>query len=185
MALVPPGAPPVGVVPALHQPPAPVLPPRVARTYREYYSDRSNNPTLDRIPGFLAGYRFTDVGGAGVPTPDNLRDQTITLSDHQPMAFLCLTPGPDGVGEVTVDHRIVRYMYSPGDNPSGYHDRVLGLLGNILPHQYPVVDVPGTAFHLVGTAARVPTDEAMTALIPTWESATVALGPYTEFDPET
>ena len=68
-------------------------------------------------------------------------------------------------------HRIVRYMDTPGDNPSGFHDRVLGLLGDILPHQYPAVEVP--------------TVNAMQALIPTWDDPSVPLGPYNEADPET
>jgi hypothetical protein len=89
------------------------------------------------------------------------------------------------MGEVTIIHRIVRYMDNPGDYPTGFHDRVLGLLGDVLPHQYPVVEVPNTAFHLVGTPVRVPTIGAMTALLPTWENPLVALGPYVEADPET
>ncbi|KAI2504448.1 hypothetical protein MHU86_10037 [Fragilaria crotonensis] len=76
-------------------------------------------------------------------------------------------------------------MDSPGDDPSGYHDRVLGLLGGILPHQYPTVEVPNTTFHLVGTPVRVPTVAAMEAHVPTWEDPRVALGPFTEEDPET
>ena len=107
------------------------------------------------------------------------------LSDRQPMAFLCLTTGLDGAHEVTIVHRFVRYMDPPGDDPSGYHDRVLGLLGDILPHQYPVVQVPNTAFHLINNAVRVPTVTAMTALLPTWEEPLNALGPYTDLDPET
>lgn len=82
-------------------------------------------------------------------------------------------------------HRIIRYMDTPGDDATGYNDKVLGLLGDILPHQYPVVEVPGSAFHLVGNAVRVPTVDAMNALLPTWDDPTVALGPFTEHDPET
>ena len=111
------------------------------RTYRELYSDVSNGPAVDRIGGYLAGYRFTDGGGAGVPTPVALRDQTVTLSDRQSMSFLALVPGHEGAPEIAILHRVLRYMDMPRDDPSGYHDHVLGLLGDILPHQYPVVEV--------------------------------------------
>jgi hypothetical protein len=140
---------------------------------------------LERTAGCLAGYRFKDTGGAGVPTPANLRDQTTALSDRQPMAFLALVVGQNGAYEVTVVHRMLRYMDAPGDDPTGLHDRVLGLMGDILPHQYPTVEVPGTAFHLVGNAVRVPTVGAMTALLPTWAEEIPVLGPYVEADPET
>ena len=159
--------------------------PPTPRSYRELYSDMANNPPLERTAGYLAGYRFTDVNGAGVPTPANLRDQTTTLSDRQPMAFLALVTGQDGAYEVVVVHRMLRYMDAPGDDPTGLHDRVLGLMGDILPHQYPTIEVTGTAFHLVGNAVRVPTLGAMTALLPTWGEATPVLGPFTEEDPAT
>lgn len=68
----------------------------------------------------------------------------------------------------------------------GLHDRVLGLAGDdILPHQYPTVDIPNSAFHLISNPVRVPTVDAMTALLPTWDDALPALGPYTELNPET
>ncbi|KAI2501865.1 hypothetical protein MHU86_12630 [Fragilaria crotonensis] len=156
-----------------------------ARTYQEYYLERGNVPPPERVAAYLAGYRFTDVGGAGVPAPIALRDLTVTLSDRQSMAFLCLIPGVDGLGEVSIIHRFVRYMDNLGDDPTGFNDRVFGLLGDLLPYQYPVVEVPNTSFHLVGTPVRVPTVEAMTALLPTWEDPLQALGPYVEQDPET
>ena len=56
---------------------------------------------------------------------------------------------------------------------------------DILPHQYPTIEVPGTVFHLVNTPGRVPTTAGMVALIPTWEDPTIPLGPFTEEDPET
>ena len=56
--------------------------------YRKLYSDAANNPLLDCTARYLAGYRLTDEGGVGVSTPASLRDQTVTLSDHQPMVFL-------------------------------------------------------------------------------------------------
>ena len=173
-------APPVaGGAPVVAPVAGPGIPPvtvAAARTYRESFFERGNVPTPDRVAGYLAGYRFTDA--SGVPTPAILRDQTVTLSDRQSMAFLCLVPGVDGRSEVTsIVHRVVRYMDNPGDDPSGFHDRVLGLLGDVLPYQYPVVEVPSTAFHLVGAAVRVPTLEAMTALLSTWDDPLVAIGP--------
>ena len=54
-------------------------------------------------------------------------------------------------------------MDAPGEDPTGYHDRVLGLMGagDILPHQYPTVDIPGRTIHLVTNPTRVPTIAAM------------------------
>lgn len=164
---------------------APMLGGAAARTYQEYYRERGHIPPPDRVGGYLAGYRFADGGGGVVPTPAGLRDQTVTLSDRHPMTFLCLVPGTDGFGEVTILHRFVRYLDAPGDDPSGYNDKVLGLLGDILPHQYPVVEIPNTAFHLVGAPVRVPTIGAMNALMATWGDPSTALGPYTDQDPET
>ncbi|KAI2511659.1 hypothetical protein MHU86_2725 [Fragilaria crotonensis] len=178
-----PGVPPAGgpaVVPgALPQAGA------AARTYREHYLERGQIPPRDRVAGYLAGYRFADVGGGVVPTAAALRDLTVTLSDRQPMTFLCLVPGTDGHAEVAIVHRFLRYLDTPGDDPTGYNDKVLGLLGDIPPHQYPVVEIPNTAFHLVAAPARVPTIGAMNALLATWEDPLTALGPYTDQDPET
>ena len=92
---------PVDVPGAAAIPPAPGAPPPAIavpapRTYRELYSDAANNPAPDRTVGYLAGYRFTDVEGKAIPTPATLRDQTIALSDRQPMAFLALVTGQDG-----------------------------------------------------------------------------------------
>jgi hypothetical protein len=94
--------------------------------------------------------------------------------------------GVDGFGEVTIIHRVIRYMNNPGDDATGFHDRDFGLLGDILPYQqYPVVEIPNTAFHLVGAPVRVPTLKAVNALMPRWEDPLVALGPYVKQDPET
>lgn len=121
-----------------------------------------------------------------VPKPVVLRDQTIALSDRQSMPFLALVTGQDGKYAVVVVHRLVRYMDAPGDDSTGLHDRILGLTGDILPHQYPVVEVPSTSFHLVGTAVCVPTIGAMAALLNTWDTeADPVLGPHVEADPET
>lgn len=173
-------------VPPVVNPVGPALPAGpAARTYRQYYSERGHVPPPERVAGYLAGYRFADGGGGIVPTPAALRDQTVTHSDRQSMTFLCLIPGTEGPGEVAIVHRFVRYLDTPGDEPTGYNDKVLGLLGDILPHQYPVVEIPNTAFHLVGTPVRVPTLQAMNALVATWDDPVTALGPYTEQDPET
>ena len=72
----------------------------------------------------------------------------------------------------------------PGeDKNTGFHERVLGLLGEIHPHQYPVVEVPGTTFHLITQAVRMPTLAAMGAVIPGWHEPAL-LGPYTDEDPD-
>lgn len=173
-----------GGYPVGADPGAPIQAGAAARTYQEHYRERGHLPPPDRVAGYLGGYRFTDVGG-GVPTPAALRDQTVTLSDRQPMTFLCLVPSAGGDEEVTIVHRFVRYLDTPGDDPSGYNDKVLGLLGDILPHQYPVVEIPNTAFHLIGAPVRVPTIGAMNALVATWDNPLVALGPFTDQDPET
>ena len=153
------------------------------KCYREFFNDEVQSPARDRLANYLQGYRFS---GENVPGPAALRDQTVTLSDRQPMAFLTLGPGPGGTNEVTVVHRLMHYMDMPGEEASGYHDRVLGLVGDIMPHQYPTVEVPNTTFHLVGTPVRVPTTTAMVALMPRmWANPNVPLGHYTEEDPET
>ena len=177
---VPGGAPP-GAPPAPVPPPAPALP----KTYRELFSDEQHSPAPERIADYLQGYRFADGGAGLVPPPATLLNQTVVLSDRQPMPFLCLVGGPGGARQVTVLHRLMKYMDMPGEVESGYHDRVLGLLGDILPHQYPTVEVPCTVFHLVGTPVRVPTTDAMNALVATWENPAVPFGPYNEADPET
>jgi hypothetical protein len=64
-------------------------------------------------------YRFTDGGIGPVPVPATLRDQTVTLCDRRPMAFLCLVDGIGGAPEVSVIHRLIRYMDMPGEAESG------------------------------------------------------------------
>ena len=173
--------PPAEAIPAV----APMAVPAQPRTYRELYADAANNPSPARTGGYLAGYRFADPGGGVVPAPATLRDQTVFLSDRQPMAFLALVTGADGGLEVVVVHRLLRYVEAPGDDPTGLNDYVLGLMGDILPHQYPVVDVPNTTFHLVSNAVRVPTTAAMATLLLTWNDGDPVIGPFTEQDPET
>ena len=183
-----PGILPVGGLP---EPPAPAGPgglggPLVVtqpRTYRELFTDEANSPPPDRLANYLQGYRFDGAGD--IPVPATLRDQTVTLSDRQPMAFLGLTLGPSGNFEVTIIHRLMRYMDMPGEEASGFHNRVIGLLGDLMPHQYPVVEVPGTAFHLVATPVRVPTTAGLVASLPAWEDPATALGPYADDVPET
>ena len=185
LPVVPPGGvPPEPPVAPLGDGAAAAAAPGRPRTYRELLSDEANGPPPERLANYLAGYRFD--GGGGIPTPAVLRDQTIVLSDRQPMAFLCLVPGPGGVPEVAILHRMMRYMDMPGgEEPSGFHDRVLGLVGDIMPHQYPAVEVPGTVFHLVATPVRVPTTDGMNALLPAWDNPDTPLGPFAEDTPET
>ena len=102
--------------------PVPVVPVAPPKTYRELYANAANNHSLHRTAGYLGGYRFTDALGGAVPTHIALvRDQTIALRDRQPMVFLCLVSGLEGP-EVFIVHRVLRYMDSPADDPSGYHD---------------------------------------------------------------
>ena len=133
----------------------------------------------------MEGDRFD--GDDDIPTPATLRDQTVTLSDRQPMAFLGLvmSTGRNGT-EVAIIHRLLRYMDLPGEEASGFHNRVLGLLGDsIMPHQYPVVEVPSTSFHLAGTPVRVPTNASMVAHMSAWNDPSVPPGPFAEGTPET
>ena len=69
--------------------------------------------------------------------------QTINLSDRQPTAFMCLTLGPGNTTRVGILPRLMRYMDMPGELASGFHDQALGLLGDIMPHKYPAVEVSG------------------------------------------
>ena len=172
---VPPGAPPVPL-PAVVQP----------TTYRELVSDATRDAVAANPGAYLAGYRFSDAAGGAIPMPATLRDQTILLCDRQPMVFLCLVPRPDGVPQVRVLHRFMRYLDLPGEHPTGYHDRVLALLGDVRPMQYPVVEVPPTAFHLAGAGAvRIPTSLAMEGIIAGWVLDDENLGPFLEADEDT
>jgi hypothetical protein len=100
------------------------------------------------------------------------------------MAFMCLVPRPDGVPKVRILHRLMRYLDLPGEHPTGHHDRVLALLGNVQPNQYPVVKVPPTAFHLAGVGGlSLPTALAMDGIMADWVLDNQNLGPYPEGDP--
>ena len=155
------------------------------RTYRELFADAANNPPPACSGGYLAGYRFANPGGRVTPAPATLRDQTVFLNDHQPMAFLALMKGADGFIEVVIVHCLLCYVEAPRDDPTHLNDSVLGLMGDIPPHQNPVVDVPNTTFHLISNAVRVPTTAAMATLLLTWNDTDPVLGPFTEQDPET
>jgi hypothetical protein len=182
-----PGAP--GADGAPGAPEAPAAPAAVAgrpKNNRELLSDETNSPAQDRLATFIHGYRFE--GGAGpLPTPTVLREQTAMWTDRQPIAFLCLITGPGGFPEVAILHCMMRYMDMPGEDPSGFHDRYLGLLGDIMPRQFPTVEVPtSTVLHLlVGTPVRVPTNVAMAAHVAAWADPNVPLGPFTDEVAET
>jgi hypothetical protein len=169
--------------PAVAEPPAaPHHPGAHPRNYRELLLDETNSPNRERLGNYMQGYRFE---GGALPAPATLREQTVVLTDRQPLSFLCLITGAQGLPEVSILHRLMRYMDMPGEEASGFHDQHLGLLGDIRPHQYPTVGVPSTVFHLVGTPVRVPTVAVMTAHMATWEDSTVPLGPFEEDAPET
>jgi hypothetical protein len=111
----------------------PLVPAGIAAltTYRQLFSDATRDAVFDRPAAYLAGYRFVDPAGA-VPAPATLRDQTSQLCDRQPMAFLCLVARHDGVSsEVRILHRFMRYLELPGEPATGFHDRVIGLVGDI------------------------------------------------------
>jgi hypothetical protein len=162
-------------------------PPPPSRTYREVFANTAGDLMDGRPAEYLYGYRFVDEGAGGVPTPANLRTQAVQHCDRRAMAFLCLVQTPDlRRTEVRILHRFLHYLEMPGEAPTGFNDKVLALLGDVQPHQYPTVEVPNTAFHLIGQAAvRVPTLEAMPAVLPGWADDGTALGPYTEQDPGT
>ena len=171
--------PPAAAAPDAAPPAAPAA--AAVTTYRQLFSDATRDAVFGNPGAYLAGYRFVDVAGAAVPIPATLRDQTSQLCDRQPMAFLCLTARHDGAAnEVRVLHRFMRYLELPGEPATGFHDRVLGLMGDIRPHQYPVVDVPVSTLHLATTQVRVPTAAAMDGLLATWPVDLPALGPYLE-----
>ena len=87
----------------------------VPTTYQELMTDVTRWDAVTANPGaYLAGYRFVNAGGANIPLPVTLRDQTVLLCDRQLMAFLCLVSRPDGIPEVRILHRFVRYLDLPG-----------------------------------------------------------------------
>jgi hypothetical protein len=172
---------------ALQEPPplviAPIDPPPAPRTYRELYANHLNDNVFAHPAEYLAGYRFVDAAG-NAPGPAALRDLTLQLCDRQPMAFLALVPRVDGTPEVRIVHRFMRYTDLPGEPPTGFNERVLGLLGDIQPMQFPLVEVPNdTAFHLITAQVRVPVLVAMAGIIAAWDDRLDPyLGPYNDGD---
>ena len=134
MAHHPPAAAPVPAAadlpaaPAAPAAPAGPVPADGPRNYRELRTNETNSPDRARLANYLQGYRF-DSGG-GVPQHTALREQTVIMSDRQPMSFLCLVTGAsDFPDEVVILHRLIRYMDLPGEEASGFHDQYLGLVG--------------------------------------------------------
>jgi hypothetical protein len=119
--------------------------PRVA--FASQYTRRGTHPGQARGQLQVLGGRW---GGAAVPTPEALREQTLAINDRQPLAFLCLLRKPEGGVEVRILHRLMRYYELPGGGAPGFTDKVLGLLGDVRPSQYPVVEVSPTVFHRIG-----------------------------------
>ena len=117
-----------GGVGAPDAPAAPAGPPAAIHrptTYRELLSDETLSPTRERLANYFQGYRF-EGGALSVSTA--LREQTVVVSDRQPMIFLCLlVAGHNKFPEVTIMHRMMRYVDMPGEDASGFHDRYLGL----------------------------------------------------------
>jgi hypothetical protein len=165
-------------------PPVGAPPINAVTTYRQLLSDQTRDAVHGQPGAYLAGYRF-EGGAQPVPAPAALRDQTVPMCDRQPMAFLCLVPRLDGTAEVRILHRFMRYLELPGEVATGFHDRVLGLLGDVRPNQIPVVDVPANILHLATTGVRVPTAATMDDVVAAWGEGPTFLGPYTEGDPNT
>jgi hypothetical protein len=173
---------------ALQEPPPPLVaavdpPPAQQRTYRELYADHLNDNVFAHPAAYLAGYRFV-VAAGNAPGPAALRDLTLQLCDRQPMAFLALVPRVDRTPEVRIVHRFMRYTDFPGEPPTGFNDRVLGLLGDIQPMQFPLVEVPNdAAFHLITAQVRVPVLAAMAGIVAAWDDRQDQyLGPYNDGD---
>jgi hypothetical protein len=151
------GIPPLGVAPPVAggapvvapvaEPGIPPVAVAASRTYREYYLERGNVPTPDRVAGYLAGYSFTDAGGAGVPTPANLRDLTVTLSDRQSMARVRLVFGAGSRWEERSDYRSPGYPYRPQRFSRSSVGGYLGMSSS--PVSIPLSKVPSTEFRLV------------------------------------
>ena len=160
-------------------PPGEAVPHRPPPTnYQQLLADRTIDAVRDNPGAFLAGYRFVN----DAPAPAVLLDQSVLLSDRQPMTFLCLVPRGDAF-MVHILHRFMRYLELPGERPTGFNDRVMALLGDVRPAQFPVVDVPPTTFHLAATAAvRIPTHASMLAAGPPPDDSVAPelLGPFEE-----
>ena len=147
-----------------------------ATTYRQLFSDQTRDAVFDRPGAYLAGYRFGG-GALPIPAPAALRDQTVQLCDRQPTAFLCLVPRFDGSAEIRILHRLMHYLELPGKLPTGFNDRLLGLLGDICPNQVPVVDVSVSILHLATAGSSVPTLASMGVLMVAADAGPLFLGP--------
>jgi hypothetical protein len=72
----------------------------------------------------------------------------------------------------------MRYLDLPGEPPTGMHDTVLALLGDIRPGLYPIVEVPNTAFRIIPAPVNVPTEPRMPEIVAM--GTPVPLGPYAD-----
>lgn len=157
------------------------------QNYRQLLSDARNRGGDPPEAALLASYRYNAApDGGAVPTPAALLQQTLTLSERHPVAFLCMVTGRNGDAVVRVLHRMMQYYELPGTGDAAdFNDRVLGLLGDVRPAQYPVVDVVANAFHLVGgNGVRTPNEATMLGRIEALEPAArdLPMGPFTAED---
>lgn len=147
------------------------------RSYRELYMTEGYHGDALAPTRLMASYRFTDaVGGGERPTPANLKEQTLALSERRPVAFMCLHRKSGTSVEVRILHRMMRYFDLPGDGVEAA-DLSLGLLGDVRAAQVPVVEVENALFSLIGGAVRVPTVAVMPDQLATAPPGSY-LGPY-------
>lgn len=153
-------------------------------TYCQLYGDPNRNRPRN-LAAYMGAYRFVEADeGAPLPTVAALTEQTIHMCDRWPLTFLCLVPSGDTY-KVRVLHRFMRYLDIPGEPPTGLHDTVLALLGDIRPGLYPIVEVPNTVFRIVPTPVNVPTERRMQQEIAALGAFGAPLGPYAEGMAET
>jgi hypothetical protein len=157
----------------------------LSQSYRQLFNDARGRGGDPPVAALVTSYRYTaNVEGGAAPTPAALLQQTMTLSERQPVAFLCLVSGRTGAGGATVRilHRVMQYYELPGTGDAAdYNDKVLGLLGDVRPAQYPVVEVAPNAFHLVGgNGVRTPNEATMLGRIEALEPAMQSepMGPF-------
>lgn len=173
--------------PAEHEPrPLDEAPMGVAsapQCYRQLFENAMGRRGDPPAAALVASYRFSaNAEGVAAPTPATLLAQTFTLTDRQPVAFLCLVRGRSGGPVVRVLHRLMQYYELPGTGEAAdFNDKVLGILGDIRPAQYPVVEVAANSFYLVGgNGVRVPTEITMLDHIEALEPARqdLPMGPF-------
>lgn len=152
-------------------------------SYRRIYADPVNDPVSAAPEGYLAGYRFL---GEDPPTSVTLRELTLHMGERRPVAFLALAD-QGGSPKVHVLHRLMKFYDLPGERPSGFNDRVLALLGDIGLARFPIVEVPGLAFHITNHPTWVLNLEQMEAAVAEEGEGDdyTNLGPYDEDTPET